>query len=532
MRQLVSDRRFQLSIGAIVAGAALFAGGVLAANAMDSDDPPASGAGPGVSTDIGRSGAGGSAPAVFPGRDTASGEEDAALTRPYGGCQVPVGGVLADGKVDPAGAGFAASYLGSAFHLTSFTIRGEADCPDGVNPSGEVRVVVDTGWKHAETGLSVYVSQRQDPEAPAAVLEEQSARFWRDGYAFSVSVDSYSVQPFAGRDDGGPDIARDLAAQVDPRAAEVLRAALADLNAPAEACFYTVRLGSLDDLAGLGIGDPRGAIPSGYTLQDAQVRAWNPPTGDCGTAGSTEGLYSSVNASWVQAGGVDGIYISASSVAEGEQAYPGSAGSAYASWSNGAFHFNVGVKTSSEGDAELIRAIATALDPGFPNACIAVEVELSDDDLVDRGFGLPSAPDGYDITSRAHRGANLTGDCSAEARENYGDSAGGNWTLTGPDGAVISVNAYESGGIPADEKRGYIGGNQISWFAGDVQYNVSGYNERGGSAPSEETLIEVARSIDPGFDPDSLERAPDGGGTSPGGPGVMPLPIAEDAKPR
>jgi hypothetical protein len=48
-----------------------------------------------------------------------------------------------------------------------------------------------------ETGLSVYVSQRQDSEPTASVLEEQSARFWRDGYAFFVNVDGYSVQPLA-----------------------------------------------------------------------------------------------------------------------------------------------------------------------------------------------------------------------------------------------------------------------------------------------------------------------------------------------
>jgi hypothetical protein len=537
VRQFVSDRRFQLSVGAFVAGVALFAGGVLAANAMDSDDDPSGDTGDNIPMNVARDGIG-SGPAGFnsgrPADDVdRAGAEDASLTRPYGGCQVPVGNVLADGKVDPTVAGFASSYLGGAFQLTSFTLRGEADCPDGVTPSGETRIVVDTGWKHVDTGLAVYVSQRQDAEPSAAVLEEQSARFWRDGYAFSVSVDSYSVQPLAGRDDGGPDIARDLAAQVDPRAAEVLRAALADLNAPSDACFYTVRLGSLDDLAGMGIGDPRGAIPSGYTLQDAQVRAWNAPTGECGTTASTEGLYSSFNATWVQGGEFGAIYVSASSVGEGEQAYPGSVGPNHAGWSNGEFHFNVSVKSdAADADEALLRAIASALDPGFANACVALEVELSDDDLAARGFGIPSAPDGYSIIRREHRGASLTGDCSAEARDGYGDSAGANWTLEGPDGAVISVSAYESGGpVPADEKRGYIGGNSIYWFAGDKQYNVTGYNERGGSAPSQETLIELARSIDPGFDPDSLEQAPDGGGSSPGSPGVMPLP-AEDAKPR
>jgi hypothetical protein len=297
----------------------------------------------------------------------------------------------------------------------------------------------------------------------------------------------------------------------------VLRAALASLNAPAEACFYTVREGSFDDLAAMGIGDPRGAIPAGYSLQDVQVRAWTAPAVECGTP--TEGLQTSFNATWVRESGAGfgALFASAYSVAEGEQAYPGSANEYYANWSNGKFHFNVGAKIDpAPGDDSLIRALATALDPGFANACIAFETELSDADLNTEGIGSPTAPDGYSVTSRAHRGSSLTGNCSAEANANYSDSVSGNWVMTGPDGAIINVNAYKSpGGIPADEKRGYIGGNNIAWWNGDVQYNISGYNERGGEAPSLDTLIEVARSMDQLFDPDSLEKVPDGGGSSP-----------------
>ncbi|MEX0783229.1 MAG: hypothetical protein WD557_11305 [Dehalococcoidia bacterium] len=538
MRQLVSDRRrLRLLAGAVVAGAALFASGVFVANAMGSDDSPNDTGGPKVAVGVPRDGNSGSSaaqaafnPAIDRGEAGMAGDEDMSRSsRPWGGCQVPITGILADGKLDPAAAGFAASYLGAGFQLTSFSIRGEADCPDGVTPSGETHIVIDTAWKHIETGLGVYVSQRQDAEPTASVLEETNARFSREGYAFSVSVDGYSVQPFADTDDG-PDVARDLLPGPDPRAAEVLRAALADLNAPAEACFYTIRAGTFDDLAAMGIGDPRGAIPGGYSLQDVQVRAWNAPAADCGTP--AEGLQTSFNATWVldSSSGFGGIYASAYSVSPGEEAYPGSSSEYYANWTNGTFHFNVGVKSDpAPTDGVLLTALATALDPLFLNACLAVESELSDDQLRARGFGIPSAPGGYEVTNRAHRGSALNANCSAEARANYTDSVGGNWTMTADSGAVINVNAYQSGDVPSDEKRGYIGENNISWWAGSAQYNISGYNERGGDAPSLETLIEVARSIDPSFDPDSLEKV-SGGSTSPGGPGVMP--IAEDAKPR
>jgi hypothetical protein len=541
MKQLVSDpRRLRWLAAAVLAGTALFASGVFVANAVGSDgDTPDDTGGSKVAVGVARDGNSGfPAPAIFNPTTQERGEAgmgtddmDRASLPWRGGCQVPLPAILADGKVDPAAAGFAASYLGDGFQLTSFTVRAEADCPDGVTPGGDIHIVVDTNWKHVDSGLAVYVSQRQDAEPTASVLEETTARFSRDGYNFTVNVDGYSVQPLAGRGEGdGADIARDLLPGPDPRAAEVLRAALASLNAPAEACFYTVREGTFDDLAAMGLGDPRGAIPAGYTLQDVQVRAWNTPAADCGTP--AEGLQTSFNATWIQDGGFGGVWASAYSVSPGEHSYPGNANEYYANWTNGQFHFNVGLKTDpAPADNSLLRAIATALDPGFDNACLALEGELDDADLAAEGFGLPSAPDGYDITGRAHRGSTLTGDCSAEARASYSNNVSGNWNMTGPDGAVLNVHAYKvSGDLPPDEKRGYISDHDLSFWTGSVQYSISGYNERGGDAPSLDTLIEVARSIDRSFDPDSLDKI-SGGGTSPGGPPeVLPMP-AED-KPR
>ena len=53
-----------------------------------------------------------------------------------------------------------------------------------------------------------------------------------------------------------------------------------------------------------------------------------------------------------------------------------------------------------------------------------------------------------------------------------------------------------------------------------MQYEVSGYIDGGNGFPSQETLIAIAKSLDPGLDVDSLQA---------GGGGAVP-PVAPPAK--
>ena len=134
-----------------------------------------------------------------------------------------------------------------------------------------------------------------DRAALAAILDAAKAK----GYVFNVGVNGYHILPAAAAD-GGPAVdlpttsnsgsgssepGRSIApapTQPDPRTAEVLRQLIGQLAPDLDQkCFWTTGSGDWSALAALGIGDPRGAIPSGYSLVDANSTTFNPPAAGC-----------------------------------------------------------------------------------------------------------------------------------------------------------------------------------------------------------------------------------------------------------
>ena len=537
MRRLISNpRRLFVGIAAVLAGVGLFASGAIVAGAMDDDGGRGDG---GAKTNTAPSNEPaiqiGSAPANSgaPNRGSAGFDSDGAsgearMSYPGYGCNVPIPAVLKDGKVDPALAGFAAKYLAAGFELTGFTIRGQSPECNGGTAGGKVMIVVDTQWKHKETGLALFISQAQDEKGMAAVMEETTARFSKDGYFFNVTVEGYSVQPLAG--DGRIVEDKPLLPGPDPRAREVLRAALADLGAPAEACFYVGRQGTWDDIIAAGIGDPRSVVPAEFTLQDVYIQAWTAPAADCGTPGA--GVRISFNANWIYNGserqfGV--LSIGASATDPNMEKYPGYVGEYGASWTNGTFQFHIGFKVdpAQGADAGLITAIARLLDPNYANACVMREQALTEAEMAALGIKAPSAS-GYTRTATALVSTKLSGDCSGFVSEGSGaePQTRAHWQLK--DGAaIIEVNAYKFAGPGApDREQGWISDSNISWVSGGVSYNVSGWAESG-TPPSRDKLIEVAKSMDSSFDASQLNEQPGGG--VPGSPPVKPA-IAEDQR--
>jgi hypothetical protein len=305
----------------------------------------------------------------------------------------------------------------------------------------------------------------------------------------------------------------------------VLRAALADLGAPAEACFYVARNGTWEDLAAFGVGDPRGAIPAGFAPQDAQIRVWTAPAAECNTPSA--GLAINFNATWIYQGSdrqFGALFIGGSSVDPKAEKYPGYFGDYGANWQNGKFNFNVGFKIDpSSGSIAGLEAIAKALDPGFENACMMREVPLTPGDLQALGVGVPSAA-GYTTESQRAVTTKRTGDCSGytDAGPNSVPSLQANWQLRKGTSTIMATAYAAPPDLPAGTP-GYISDANINWFRDGVAFGVSTYSEGGDKPATRETLIEVAKSMDSSFDPSKLQEQPGGAGSPP----VKPMPASD-----
>lgn len=514
-------RRWALSGGALAAGAALFAGGFLIADALDDDPSPTAGQPaatdlplaqrePAPATGIPAHSGATDSPAVAPQR----GGEGSSTDLAYGPCGV-LGNVISGAAIDLAASGFEPSFLGQGFALRSLTVRADAPC----NGSDDDRVVdpaVESLWRHAESGYEVSVSQRKaDPVAN--VFNGASAAFSTGHYVYNVYVYSAAVKDPAARDMPAPYVEP----ANDPVAQALVRSVVAEL-APdlGQQCFYTMVAGSWNDLAALGIGDPRGAIPSGYAEQAVNVRSFTSPAAGCDTPALEQGL-GGLEAFFGDANGL-GIYINASEVGPAFQPYAGNLDQYSASWSNGKHYFNIGAKTEKPLGVDVIRTIALALDPSFETACVMGPRELSESEVSGLGLRSPQPPVGFRVTRSSLTTTEPSGDC---AGAQPAGQVSLNWTLEDGGATTIeaSANRYLGEKRPAEPGgTGSIGPNFINWAGADgTYYSVSGYSKGISGEIARDILIAVARSLDPTLDPSTLTE---GGGI----PQPVPAGAPED----
>ncbi|MGI8926663.1 MAG: hypothetical protein ACR2HN_08470, partial [Tepidiformaceae bacterium] len=523
---------------------ALFGGGIVAGAALDSGDSTAvRERGPGANEP-----GGGGVSLIFPapaqdggssngwapattgqrgGGD--SGYAGLSLDSRYGGCLAPIPAALDGARIDPARLDFAITLLRDGFVLTGFAIRSDGPCDSEGKPPETGDATVDTSWRHVATGISVHVSQRVAKTAAANVLFDTNATFWRAGYQYNLGVDAYRI---AIDIDGGPTkptdaptgsgVASPSPTGQHPEAAAVFEEAMGQL-APGldRSCFYTQRQGAWGDLIALGVGDPRPAIPAGLTEQDFQMTFFAAPPASCGAAPLEEqgGAYASVNYSG--AGGR--LSINVQFLPEGSRGGPGKGDETHFSWSNGRFQFFVG------GDGlpvDAVRAVATALDPGFANACIISLRHFSAAELKALRLRVLVAPDGYRLDGEYGSIQATQGDCSGvggvggEVIAFGGYNAG--WTFVASDGrGVISatIDHQDASGAPARE--GWISDHHgLRWSDGEGNsYSVFGEGGQG----IRDLLIAVARSMDPALDVESLKDAESAG------PGAKPIPLPQPA---
>lgn len=520
----------------VALAAAIFASGALAARATlgDNDSPTSPGSpivrNPNVNPNLMGPGYGGNGnmPASFPGRqgfgEAASNGDNkggaAAMDAYYGrggywgGCRSPLpGGLLTANGIDLGGAGFQIVQPGAGFSLISFSVSTYAECDENGQPVPSNDLVLDTTWRHDDTGLEAYISQRSGSDAVAPVLRMDWASFSSNGYVFNISVNRWNVFPVDARDgdimpypDG------------DPRATEVLNTLIGRL-APSIGlqCFWTEAQGDWASLRAMGIGDPRSAIPSGYTQSDLWVTTFNAPAAGCDTSVTpTDG--GSFNASWSSSDGSSYIGVSAWAIPRDyPYDYPGQISSWGANWSNGSYQFSVYVSNNGrEGDLETVRAIARALDSSYSEQCFIRENILTDADLPGLGFKTPVVPDGYTISRTYHSGTSIASGCDKpQGFEPYYNLS---WTLTnGGDTIDVSVSRYSGS---AGNGEGWISDYGLNWSGTNGDYfAVNGWSNGISAVVSQDILIAVAQSIDPSLDVSKLKKESGGG--------VKPMPMTE-----
>jgi hypothetical protein len=534
---VLNPRKPLLWLGLAAGAAIFFASGALAARAVidtgdkDGTTSVASTGNPGAGStgasssgvSVPRFGPGAQQPAVpasVPSPEKMSGRgaaTDGAFY--YPGCRAPLpASVLSNGVIDPSKAGFTPNLPSSGFSALQIGLSVYAECDENGAPRPGGELTLDSSWKHDETGIEAYISQRKSEKRVASVLRDDMATFWAGGYVFSVNVNRYHILPYAADE---PVRSSVPAPDGDPRASEVLRTLVGQLSGSDDnmKCFWKLEKGDWSNLSSLGIGDPRPQIPAGYTLTDSYITTFTPPAAGCDTSiVPTDGV--SMNANWTR-GGTSGEYgyigVSAWAVPDGYvDTWPGSFTQYGANWSNGKFQFGVYAKVEDGLTLDTIRAIAKALDPSFNETCLIQERELSAADLARLGFNTPKGPDGYSIV-RSSLLANEIGDGCTKP-EGWSPQYNLNWTLErGADTIDVSVSRYGEGGDPA---AGYISPNSIWWTDGQgTYYSINAYSRGISPEVSKDDLVAVAKSLDPSFDESKLSQ---GGMEKP-----LPAPAAD-----
>jgi hypothetical protein len=541
-----------LALGGIVLAAAVFGGGVIAGKALeDPEEAPAVAQPNTFGSTLPRTG-----PFAAPDRDggddsltragwspyPAAAETGAAsdeargfgyggatVPTSYQGCEAPIGNVISNGTIDPGAAGIVPRLLREGFQLLSLNLRAEGDCTDSGEPPTSGRPVLDTGWRHIETGITVWVTQRIFDEPVANVRWETSANVVADGYFFTVNA--WNNYYYYGTDDvkPAPDRADVEAAGiappsgVDPAIAPVVDLALAQLAPQVPAgCYYTQVEGSWADLAAFGVGDPRPAVPSGFAESSFNLFTYQSPDAGCADNGgeAPEG-----NSFWVQWSGDGGrsyleVNVYKYEPYEGET-WPGSLDDWGASWMGNGYQFNVWGNSDDGGlGKDVILAIATALDPSFNAQCLVTTTNLDAAGLAAIGIGAPSAPDGFSLgRSNLLRRGVAAGCPGANDYTSYEVS----WSFTNDSGGTLEVYGWVNGNQSnTSDSWGYVHDYGIEWGDGNRNFSIWGNNPDGSS--TRDLVVAVALSIDPSLDVDSFDN---GGGVKP-----LPQPVAEDAPAR
>ena len=525
-----------LAAVAVVSIAGIFGAGVLVARAtMGPDDAPAK-----SHTVVDGGNASGAAPAIGRLIDTGEGWASGSgvgyagqypglpgIAMPaYGGCGAPITAAVSNGTIDPSKLNFTPKMLGSGFTLTGVSFASQGACAqDGTVQ--DPHLTMTTQWTYGDAGPAVTVTEVQGGNPAPNVITQGNATFSTGDATYSVWANSFAGGPIPASD-LAPGSAHGSSAPVngatvskpapptspDPRIAQAIDAAVAQLAPTLQQCFYREAEGSWNDLAKLGIGDPRGAVPAGFSQQSLNVSYFTTPDASCPTATPPfegQGNFSATftnDDSFLQMNAYAAPVSTPASNPAPEFAQPGRSGDSFASWTNGTLYFNV----SGSGRAvsrDVITAVATALDPNFAKACMLTTIPMIGAEVAATGVHTPQAPDGFRLDSSTLVSNRSTGNCAGSTSDSAGFEL--SWMFVNDQGEVIQA-AASRGTTDSLKSPAFVSDSSLVWFGDDgTSYTVTGLKV----AVPRETLISVAKSMDPNFSESRLAPPPSGGGVAP-----------------
>ncbi len=445
------------------------------------------------------------------GADTAKESAIASSGRYYSGCTGTLDGVILGSSIDPTAAGLDPQFLSSNFILQTLNLRAETDCED----AGVQYITLDTSWQTADGMFRIWLNQRQSDEPIASIAYDTWAEFWHDGYYLSVSVNqSYPTIMTLEGDGRGDDDRVDVAFEPGfaPNTKEVkavLLDVIGELTGDASLqCFFQQVDGSWDTLTALGIDDPRGALPPGFSEQQIYARHFEAPSADCNVPEDVE-LPISFNASWSD--GDDGwLSFSVWQLGQlnGAETSIGRSGEYGVSWSDGRFQYEIyGNRNNTGIGLDTLEAIAAAVDTGYAQSCRLNEREFSEAELKTVGIGWPQAPDGYKLTETSSSGTEKTTACGVDVKEGYFSA---NWSFESDDGAMLHASAWADGGGGRRGETGYIGTGYMGWPSAEtVSYTLESWSDGRDGGSDQDAMIALAKSLDPAVDVDSFSDGPD-----------------------
>ncbi len=399
-----------------------------------------------------------------------------------------IDGAIVNGVIDPVRIGFSPSLPTNGWNVNSVSFNALPNCgPDG--NAGSPMFNMSSILTHEASRFYVGLNQSTSPTESANVLETWGSSFWWNGYRYDAYLSG--VVGDETPNGSGEDALTDLVASVTP-------------NLSLD-CFYRRSQGTWEELPHLGIGDIRPVLPTGFSSQSFNLYYLAEPRQVCGHAPRPIGTYFA--ASFQRES--DGSWVSANAYEIDRTLWPDSgpgyfdANTAY--WTSDRYAFSVYAygSPSEPLDTKLIEEIARALDPAVDFTCFATTAQLTRDDVTGLGFHPPVPPIGFRETMAWLTRYGSSSLCPSAPPPIYSMY----WSFANEEeGTLIDAGLWRDDSQGPRVPGGWIGESYISWNdAAGTGFWVFGYPSSGTTFPSRETLLEVAKSMDPTLDPSKLE---------------------------
>lgn len=409
-------------------------------------------------------------------RDDPSPESDLILDRCYELSPLFDG----TGALNPELEAFPARLLDSEFELTA--MRFGRLCYEPSSP-----LMLETEWKHRKTGATLMLDQLATESLPTRIAPLY-ATFSDNGYDFylmNLSMYGYPKPVVDGT-----------------TAHRIVELAVEQLRPPVPlSCFYRSVSKDWSDLAALGIGDPRSAIPAGFDSIQLDFTALEQPAAGC--PATTPPPSAEPDIQFQAMFGGDGnrlLGVFARSLTPDDVDATSTFGPGEARWQSAQYQFSLNWHPEQLSDDQ-VRAIARTLDPGFQAVCALSAREVDFTELQATGIREPVRPGG--LPTIVSGSFYLVGHSPACANPGAGGFQA-HWLMEYRDrGALVDVTVLRGEQMP-NMRPLVFEDKTLYWKRADgVAFYLSGVK----AEFSREELLAIARSVDPAFD-ESLITAP------------------------